>query len=93
MALFPSSSGYAGIEATPLARIGYSDFILSRVYEEDWLPRITSSELLEPVTKCNQVARQDDDIGIGGIELQGFGIGDVELGGKMHLLTDGTAIR
>ena len=55
MALFPSSSGYAGIEATPLARIGYSDFILSRVYEEDWLPRITSSELLEPVTKCNQV--------------------------------------
>ena len=55
MALFPSSSGYAGIEATPPARIGYSDFILSRVYEEDWLPRITSSELLEPVTKCNQV--------------------------------------
>ena len=40
-----------------------------------------------------QFARQDDDIGIGGIELQGFGIGDVELGGKMHLLTDGTAIR
>ena len=55
MALFPSSSGYAGIEATPLARIGYSAFILSRVYEDDWLPRITSSELLEPVTKCNQV--------------------------------------
>lgn len=55
MALFPSSSGYAGIEATPLARVGYSDFILSRVYEEDWLPRITSSELLEPVTRCNQV--------------------------------------
>lgn len=55
MALFPSSSGYAGIEATPLARIGYSDHILSRVYEEDWLPRITSSELIEPVTKCNQV--------------------------------------
>lgn len=55
MAMFPSASGYAGIEATPLARIGYSDLILSRVYEEDWLPRITSSELLEPVTRCNQV--------------------------------------
>lgn len=55
MALFPSASGHAGIEATPLARVGYSDFILSRVYEEDWLPRITSSELLEPVTRCNQV--------------------------------------
>ncbi len=55
MPIFPSASGYQGIEATPLARVGYSDFILSRVYEEDWLPRITSSELLEPVTKCNQV--------------------------------------
>lgn len=55
MALFPSASGYAGIEASPLARIGYSDVILSRVYEEDWLPRVTSSELLEPVTRCNQV--------------------------------------
>lgn len=55
MALFPSASGYAGIEATPLARPGYSDVILSRIYEEDWLPRITSSELLEPVTRCNQV--------------------------------------
>lgn len=55
MAMFNSSSGYPGIEASPLARIGYSDVILSRVFEEDWLPRITSSELLEPVTRCNQV--------------------------------------
>lgn len=53
--LLQSASGYPGIEASPLARIGYSDVILSRVYEEDWLPRITSSELLEPVTRCNQV--------------------------------------
>lgn len=55
MAIFQSASGYAGIEATPLARVGYHDLILSRVFEEDWLPRITSSELLEPVTQCNQV--------------------------------------
>lgn len=55
MALFQSASGYPGIESSPLARIGYSDVILSRVFEEDWLPRITSSELLEPVTRCNQV--------------------------------------
>lgn len=55
MALFQSASGYSGIEASPLARIGYSDVILSRVFEQDWLPRITSSELLEPVTRCNQV--------------------------------------
>ncbi len=53
--LLQSASGYPGIEASPLARIGYSDVILSRVYEEDWLSRITSSELLEPVTRCNQV--------------------------------------
>ena len=55
MAMFNSASGYPGIEASPLARIGYSDVILSRVYEQDWLPRITSSELLEPVTRCNQI--------------------------------------
>lgn len=55
MPMFPSASGYTGMEATPLARIGYSDIILSKIYEEDWLPRITNSELLEPVTQCNQI--------------------------------------
>lgn len=54
MPMFQSASGYPGIEATPLARHGYSDLILSRVYENDWLPRITASELLEPVTRCMQ---------------------------------------
>ena len=54
MPIYQSASGYTGIEATPLARVGYSDFILSRVYEDDWLPRITSTELLEPVTRCFQ---------------------------------------
>lgn len=54
MPMFQSASGYSGIEATPLARHGYSDLILSRVYENDWLPRITASELLEPVTRCMQ---------------------------------------
>lgn len=55
MAFFQSASGYPGIEATPLARVGYSDVILTRIFEQDWLPRVTTSELLEPVTKCNQV--------------------------------------
>lgn len=54
MPMFQSASGYSGIEATPLARHGYSDFILARVYENDWLTRITASELLEPVTRCMQ---------------------------------------
>lgn len=57
MPIFQSASGYASIEATPLARVDYSDVILSRVYEDDWLPRVTSSQLLEPVTRCNQVVQ------------------------------------
>lgn len=55
MPIFPSASGYPGMEASPLARIEYSDVILSKVYEEDWLYRITMSELMAPVTECSQV--------------------------------------
>lgn len=55
MPMFQSASGYANIEATPLARVDYSDVILSRVYEDDWLSRVTNSTLLQPVTECNQV--------------------------------------
>lgn len=54
MPQYQSASGYPGIEATPLARHGYSDKILARVYEDDWLYRVTSSDLLEPVTQCMQ---------------------------------------
>lgn len=57
MPMFPSASGYPGIEATPLARVEWSNFILQRVYEKDWLPQITSAELLEPVVQCNQVVQ------------------------------------
>ena len=57
MPQYQSASTYPGIEATPLARHGYSDVILSRIYERDWLARGTSSELLEPVTKCLQSVR------------------------------------
>lgn len=54
MPVYQSASTYPGIEATPLARHGYSDVIMSRIYEKDWIYRVTSSELLEPVTKCLQ---------------------------------------
>lgn len=57
MALYASASGYNGMEATPLARVEWSNFILERVYENDWLPKITSAELLEPVVSCNQVVQ------------------------------------
>lgn len=52
--LTQSASGYSNIDATPLAKHEFSDFILARVYEEDWLYRITSSEILQPVTQCAQ---------------------------------------
>lgn len=55
MAIYGSAGGYAGIEATPLARIGYSSVILSRVFEDDWLSLVTMTELMDEVTGCNQV--------------------------------------
>lgn len=55
MAMYQSASGFSSLEASPLARPEYSDFIMTRVYEQDWLPRITSARLLEPVTKCGQI--------------------------------------
>lgn len=54
MAIMQSASGYPGMEASPLARVEYSDKIISYIYENDWLPRITSTELLEPVVQCAQ---------------------------------------
>ena len=54
MPIYQSASTYTGIEATPLARHGYSDIILSNIYERDWISQVTSNELLEPVTKCLQ---------------------------------------
>lgn len=57
MPQYQSASGYSGITATPLGRVDYSDVILSRVYEDDWLYLITSSRLLEPVTRCAQTVQ------------------------------------
>lgn len=49
-----SSSGYGGLEATPLARPGYYNEIIARVYERDFLPEITNSEIDERIIQCNQ---------------------------------------
>lgn len=49
-----SSSGYGGLEATPLARPGYYNEIISRVYERDFLSEITNSEIDERITRCHQ---------------------------------------
>ena len=39
-----------------------------------------------------EFARQHHDVGIAGIEAQGLGVGDVELGGEVHLLPDVVAV-
>jgi hypothetical protein len=52
--ILQSSSGYGGLEATPLARPGYYNEIIARVYERDFLPEITNSEIDERILQCNQ---------------------------------------
>jgi len=49
-----SASGYGGLEATPLARIGYYNEIITRIYERDFLPMITNSDINERIVQCNQ---------------------------------------
>lgn len=54
MPFLQSSSGYGGLEATPLARPGYFNEIIARVYERDFLPEITNSDINERITRCHQ---------------------------------------
>jgi hypothetical protein len=49
-----SASGYGGLDATPLARPGYYNEIMARIYERDFLPEITNSDINEDVIKCHQ---------------------------------------
>ena len=50
MARMQSASGYGGLESTPLARPGYFNEIMNRVYERDFLPEITNSQIDERIT-------------------------------------------
>lgn len=52
-----SSSGYGGLDATPLARVGYHDTIIALAWERDFLPEITNSQINERVVRCNQVVQ------------------------------------
>lgn len=54
MAKLQSAVGYGGLEATPLVRPGYYNEIIARVYERDFLPEITNSEIDERITRCHQ---------------------------------------
>ena len=49
-----SASGYGGLDATPLARPGYYNEIMARVYERDFLPDITNSDIDERIIRCHQ---------------------------------------
>lgn len=55
--IMQSASGYGGLESTPLARPGYYNEIIARVYERDFLPEITNSEIDERITHCNQTVQ------------------------------------
>ena len=54
MAIYQSASTYPGIEATPLARHEFSDYIMSNIYEKDWLYRVTTSKFMQPLLECMQ---------------------------------------
>lgn len=52
-----SSSGFQGLENSPLARVGYYNKIIARGWEMDFLPQITNTEIDERVTRCNQIVQ------------------------------------
>lgn len=54
MAILQSAAGYGGLAATPLSEPGYSSQVLARVYERDFLPEITNSDIDQDITHCHQ---------------------------------------
>lgn len=52
-----SASGYAGLEATPLARPGYFQDIMARIYERDFIPDIVNTEIDESIVECHQTVQ------------------------------------
>lgn len=49
-----SASGYGSLDASPLAQPGYYNEIINRVYERDFLPEITNSQIDERIIRCHQ---------------------------------------
>lgn len=54
MAVFQSSSHYAGWENSPFARPTFVDTFLDRVYARDFTYQITNNSITEEVTRCGQ---------------------------------------
>lgn len=55
--LMQSSSGYGGLDNTPLARPGYSDYVITQIFERDFIREITNTRIDERITSCNQVVQ------------------------------------
>ena len=55
--MFKSASGYGGLEATPLAQIGYYNEIIAQAWERDFLPEITNTQIDERLVACNQTVQ------------------------------------
>lgn len=55
--LLQHSSGYGGLDNTPLARPGYYNEIMNVVYERDFLPEITNNQINERITACTNMVQ------------------------------------
>ena len=62
---FPVAAGYASLQDSPLARIGYHDEIIRKAWEEDFLPMITNTRMLDRLTQCYQLIQfmEEPDVG------------------------------
>lgn len=56
-AILQNASGYGGLDQTPLARPGYHEKIMARVYERDWIREITNSQIAERITADTQTVQ------------------------------------
>ena len=54
---FTNSSGFAGLDRSPLARVGYAKKFVYRYFYTGLVPDITYSDYDTELTKCNQVVQ------------------------------------
>lgn len=54
---YTASNGMLDIQTTPLARIGYHNTIIARVFEQDFIPEITNTTIKESDFQCNSVVQ------------------------------------
>lgn len=62
---FPSASGYEALMNSPLARVGYHDKIIAKVWEDDIIPMITNTKILDRLTTCFQSVQFMEEADIG----------------------------